>query len=96
MLLPHLYKRKCLPVAYLCIGWLPVGWFVRWSICHAAVKELMQQIWDVLTANYHCSLYASMARQMQMVMEAEGVVTRSYDMNHRQAFFMHFKPMNCF
>ena len=53
-----------------------VGWpLVRWSHCHAGVTEVMKQIWDGLTAYYHCSVYASTPCQMQMVIEAEGGAT---------------------
>ena len=54
------------PLVGWSIGWLVVGWLVHWSIRHAEVTEVMQQIWDSLTANYLCSLYALMRRQMQM------------------------------
>ena len=46
-------KRYVHPLA----GWLVVNWLVNWSIRHAAVTEVMQQIWDGITANYHSSLY---------------------------------------
>ena len=45
------------------IGWLVVGWLVDWSVRHAEVTEVMQQI---------SSRYASMRRRMQMVIEAKG------------------------
>ena len=38
----------------------------------AGFKEVMQQIWNGLTAKYLCSLYASMPRRMQRVIKAEG------------------------
>ena len=54
-----------------------VGWLlVCWSLCHAGVTEVMKQIWDGLTAYYHCSVYASIPGQMQMVNEAEGGATK--------------------
>ena len=64
------------PLVGWSIGWLVVGWLVHWSVCHAEVTEVMQQIWDSLTANYLCSLYALMRRQMQMVIEAKGGATK--------------------
>ena len=42
----------------------------------AGVKEVMQQIWNGLTAKYLGSLYASMPRQMQRVIKAEGGATK--------------------
>ena len=42
----------------------------------AGVKEVMQQIWNGLTAKYLRSLYASMPRQMQREIEAEGRATK--------------------
>ena len=57
-------------------GWLVVCWLVRWSVRHAGVAEVMQQIWDGLTANCLCSLYASMRRRMQLVIEAKGGATK--------------------
>ena len=38
----------------------------------AGVKEVMQQIWNGLTAKYPRSLYASTPGRMQRVIEAEG------------------------
>ena len=57
------------------ISWLVVGWLVRWSVRHAGVTEVLQQIWDGLTANYLRSLYTSMRRRMQMVIKAKGGAT---------------------
>ena len=64
------------PLVGWSIGWLVVGWLVQRSVPHAVVAEVMQQIWDGLTANYLCSLYASKQRRMQMVIEAKGGATK--------------------
>ena len=42
----------------------------------AGVKEVMQQIYNGLTAKYLHSLYESVPRQMQRVIEAEGGATK--------------------
>ena len=42
----------------------------------AGVKEIMQQIWNGLTAEYLCSLYAWMPRRVQRMIEAEGGATK--------------------
>ena len=70
------YAMSVGPLVGWSIGWLVVGWLVHWSVHHAEVTEVMQQIWDSLTANYLCSLYALMRRQMQMVIEAKGGATK--------------------
>ena len=57
------------------VGLLVVSWLVRWSIPHAGFTEVMQQIWDGLTANYLCSVHASTQRRMQMVIEAKGSIS---------------------
>ena len=44
----------------------------------ARVKEVMQQIWDGLTTDYLCSLYESMQRRTQMVIQAEGGATKQW------------------
>ena len=42
----------------------------------AGVKEVMQQIWNYLTAEYLRSLYVSMPRWMERVIKAEGGATK--------------------
>ena len=42
----------------------------------AGLKEVMQEIWDGLTADYLRSLYESMPRRMRMVIAAKGGATK--------------------
>ena len=86
------------PLVGWSIGWLVVGWLVSWSVRRARVTEVMQQVWDVLKANYLRSLYGSMRRRMQMVIEAKGdqVVIHTHDISRRKTFSMLLKPINYF